>query len=87
MQRNNEFNKIIKEEKPTLESYIKSDLTYNSNYSFYKYYRDGKKFDNLSLESKHSFLAEFFNYLNKFNKLSPQKESAKEKKNVYGKAS
>ena len=30
------FNKIIKKEKPVLENYSKSDLTYNSNYSFCK---------------------------------------------------
>ena len=29
-----EFDKIIKKETPTLENYIKSDLLYDSNYSF-----------------------------------------------------
>ena len=38
-----EFDKIIKKEKSTLENYSKSDLIYNSNYNFYKYYRDRKK--------------------------------------------
>ena len=38
-----------------------------------------KKIDNLSLETKYSFSAEFFNDLDKFNKLRTQKE----KKNVY----
>ena len=33
-----------------------------------------KKIDNLSLETKYSFLAEFFNDLDKFNKLRTQKE-------------
>ena len=31
--------------------YNKSDLIYNNKYRFYKYYRDSKKFDNLSFES------------------------------------
>ena len=39
-----EFEKIIKIEKPTLENYNKSNLICNANYSFYKYYRDSKKF-------------------------------------------
>ena len=33
--------------KLTLENYNKPDLTYGSNYSFYKYYCDINKFDNL----------------------------------------
>ena len=37
--------------------------------SFYKYYRDNKKIDNVSFKSKYSFLYEFLNDLNKFNKL------------------
>ena len=69
-----EFEKITKKEKPTLESYSKSDLIYNSSYSFFKCYCDCKKFDNLSFKSKSSFLAEFFNDLNKCNKLKTQKE-------------
>ena len=47
---------------------------YNSKYSFHKYYRDIKKTDNISLECKHSFLNEFLNDLNKFDKLKSQKE-------------
>ena len=31
---------------------------------FYKYYRDIKKFDNLSFKSKYSFMAKRFKYLN-----------------------
>ena len=38
------FDKIIKKEKPALKNYSKLDLIYNSNYSFYKYYRDSKNF-------------------------------------------
>ena len=38
-----EFDKIVKKEKPTLESYNKSNLIYNSKHSFHKYYRDSKK--------------------------------------------
>ena len=83
-----EFDKIIKKEKPALENYSISDLIYNSNYSFYKNYRDSKKFDSLSFKSKYSFLPEFFNDLNKFNMPKTQKEKTKMKKtNVYDKAS
>ena len=42
-----------------------------------------KKIDNLSLKSKHAFLAKFSNDLNKFNKLNVQKESRKEKTQMY----
>ena len=35
-----EFDKIIKKQKPTLENYSKSNLIYNANHSFYKYYGD-----------------------------------------------
>ena len=68
------FDKIIKKEKQALKKYSKSDLIYNSNYSFYKYFCDVKKFDSLFPESKYSFLTKFFNDLNKFNKLKTQKE-------------
>ena len=57
-----------KNEKPTLENYNKSDLICNSNYSFWKYYRDREKFDKLSLKSKKLFLANLFDSLDKFNK-------------------
>ena len=66
-----DFIEIIEKQKATLENYSKSDLTCNSNYSCYKYYRDSKKFDNYSLESKHCFLAEI--------KLNSQTERTKEK--------
>ena len=33
-----DFENIIKKEKPALQKCSKSDLIYNSNYSFYKYY-------------------------------------------------
>ena len=34
------FDKIIKKEKPALQSYSKSNLIYSSKNTFYKYYRD-----------------------------------------------
>ena len=34
-----EFDKIIKKEEATFKNYNKSNLIYNSKYSFYKYYR------------------------------------------------
>ena len=40
---------IIKES--TLKKYIKSDLIYDTNHSFHKYYRDSKNFDNISFKS------------------------------------
>ena len=83
-----ESDKIIKKEKPTLKIYSKSDIIYNSNYSCYKYYRDSKKFDNISLESKYTFLVEFFKDSNKLNKLKNKKKKLKRKKtNVYNTAS
>ena len=67
--------------------YNKSDLIYDVNYSFNKYCNI-KKFANLSLKSKYSFLANFFNDLNKFNSLKVQKEKQKKKKtNEYDTAS
>ena len=56
------------------ETVSKLDDTYNSDYSFNKYVCNIKKFENLSLKSKYLFLAKFWNDLNKFNKLKPQKE-------------
>ena len=58
----------------------KSNLTYSSKYSFYKYYRNSKKFDNFSFESKYSFIDKFFKHVNKFNKLRTQKQKTKKKK-------
>lgn len=43
-----------------------------------------KKFDNHSLKPKHSFIPYFFDDLNEFIKLNPQKEETEDKKtNVY----
>ena len=39
-----EADKIIKRKKPTIENYGKLDLIYDANHSFFKYYRDRKKF-------------------------------------------
>ena len=79
--------KIIIKEKATLESYSKSDLIYNSNCSFYKYYRDSEKIGNLPSTSKHSILAKFFDKLDKFNKLKAQKEKTEKRKtNMYNTA-
>ena len=44
-------------------------------------YRNIKKFNNLSSKSKHSFLANLFDDLDKFNKLKPQNKETKEKEN------
>ena len=71
------------DKKQTLKKCNKSYLINNSNHSFYKYCRDIKKFDNLSLKSKYSILAEFFNDFGKLTELKTQKEKKKEKTNVY----
>ena len=78
---NFEFDKIIKKEKMALENYNKSNLIYNSKHSIYKYYRDSKKFNNLSLKSKYPFLVKLFNDLNKFKNLKTIKEKTEKKKN------
>ena len=44
-----EFEETINK-KPIFENYSKLDLTDNINYSFYKYYRNNKKFNNYSLK-------------------------------------
>ena len=75
-----ELDKVIEKEKLTLKMYNKLYVIYDSNFSFFKYYCDIKKFDNLSSKSMYSFLIRFFNDLDKFNKLKPQKEETKRKK-------
>ena len=45
-----------------------------------KYYSDSKKIDDLSLKSKHFFLANLFDDLDKFNKLKTQKAKTEKKK-------
>ena len=47
-----EFDKIIKKEERTFENCNKSNLIYNSKYSFYKCYHNSKKVDNLSSKIK-----------------------------------
>ena len=77
-----EFDKIIKQEKPTTENYIKSNLIYNSKCSFYKYYRDSKKFDSFSLKSSNLCLFEFFKDLNKFKRIRTLKQNTEKNKCV-----
>ena len=47
-----------------VEKYAKSNLIYNNKHIFYKSYSHSKNFENLSLKSKYSFLAEFFKATN-----------------------
>ena len=75
-----ELDKVIEKEKLTLKMYNKLNVIYDNNFSFFKYYCDIKKFDNLSSKSMYSFLIRFFNDLDKFNKLKSQKEETKRKK-------
>ena len=73
------YDKIIKKEKPTFKKYNRSNLIFNSKYSFYEYYNI-RNFNSLSLSSKYPILLYFYSDLNKFNNLNPQKEETKEKK-------
>ena len=75
------LNRTIKIEKQTNKKYNKSDVICNYNYSFYRYYRFSKEFDNISFKSKYSFPAYFFNDLNKFNKLKTQKKKQRKLQN------
>ena len=82
-----EFDKIIKKEKPTVKKYNRSNLIYDSKYSFYPYYNI-KNFNNLSFTSKYPILFSFYSELNKFYYINPRKGRTKEnKKPVYDKAS
>ena len=72
-----EFHRI-KQEKPTIEKYNKSNLIYSSKYSFYEYYNIN--FNSLSPTSKYEVLTSFYNELDTFYSLKLQTESTKEKK-------
>ena len=79
-----EFDETINK-KLTLKKYNQSGLIYNSKYSLHKYYRGEEKVLKLSLESKHSFLAEFIEDFDKFSKLKTKRKNKKDvndKKNV-----
>ena len=81
-----EFDKIIKKEKPTFKKYNRSNLIYNSKYSFYENYNIN--FNSLSLISKYKILFSFYNELDNFYSLKSQEESTKERKvTVYDTAS
>ena len=67
-----EPDKINKKEKPTVTKYNRSNLIYNSIYSFCEYYNI-KNIDSLSFVSKYPISDLFYNELNKFNRLKPQK--------------
>ena len=60
--------------------YNKSNLIYVTNHSFYKYYRDTKKFVSLSFRSKYSFLSLFLDDINIFSDLKLRNENTKKKK-------
>ena len=56
----------------------RSNLIYDSKYSFYECYNIN--FNSLSLASKYKVLTSFYNERNKFYSLKPLKENTKEKK-------
>ena len=70
----NKYEKI-KKEKPAAKIYHRSNLVDGSKYSFYEYHN--VKFNSLSLATKYPSLPTFYNDLNKFNSLQPQKECEK----------
>ena len=71
------------DKKSILKRYNEPDLVYDASHAFHKYLNINK-FDIFSLKSKHSFLVNFFNNIDKFE----TKNKAKEKKtNVYDKVS
>ena len=83
-----ELHKITKKEKPEFGKYNRSNLIYDSKDRFYQYYNNKLFNSNSSFKSRHPFLLLFYNDLNKFDNLNPQKESAKERKvSVYNNAS
>ena len=58
--------------------YDRSNLIYDSKYSFYAYHNI-ENFNSLSLVSKYSILSFFFSEFNKFNNINPQKGCTKDK--------
>ena len=78
MQSTYEFDRIKKKKKEK-PKYNRSDLIYDNKYSFYECYNI-KNFNSLSFESKYPILVLFYNELNKFISLNPQKDAQKRKK-------
>ena len=74
------WNNKGRRKKSTLK-YNKSNLIYDGNRSFYKYYNI-KIFDNLSFKSKYSFLVDFFKDLDKFSRLKNKNKNTKEKEKL-----
>ena len=68
-----EFDKIIKKEKPTFKKCNRSNLTYDSKYSFYLLHniKDFNSFKVILTISKYPILFSFCSNLNKFNNLNP----------------
>ena len=74
-----DFGKTIKKEKPTLKKYNRSNVTYDSKYSFHQYCNI-KNFNSLPLVSNYPCLFSFYSELNKCYIINPQKEWTKDKK-------
>ena len=68
------------------KEYNKSDLIYNTNHSFYDYYRNSKKFDKLLPKSKTLILRNFLNEIDKFSDLI-SRMTTQGKKRVFDKVS
>ena len=65
-----ESDKIIKKKTPTVKKYNRSNLIYDSKYSFYPYYNI-KNFNSLSFTLKYPILFSFYSELNKFYCVNP----------------
>ena len=74
-----DFGKTIKKEKPTLKKYNRSNVTYDSKYSFHQYCNI-RNFNSLPLVSNYPCLFSFYSELNKCYIINPQKEWTKDKK-------
>lgn len=76
------------DETSKINKYNKSDLFWDGNHNFYKYY-DIKRFNSIPFKSKYSFLFEFYYDLETFGCLYLLKEQKKtpKKMNVYDAAS
>ena len=72
---------IKEDEKKSTLKYNKSNLIYDGNRGFYKYYNI-KIIDNLSFKSKYSFLVDFFKDLDKFSRLKNKNKNTKEKEKL-----
>ena len=81
-----DFDKIIRKENPIFKKCNRSNMIYDSKYSFYAYH-DINKINSLFLKSKYPIFLSFHSDLNKFHNLNPRKGRTKDiKATVYDNA-